>query len=316
MLAETMPAVADLCRVIYQYRKHAKLLGSYIENLPILDDGRVHPAWRVFGTRTGRWSASDPGIQTIPKKGKKANTPSMRNLFCAREGFVMMDCDYSQLELRIVALLSGDEKLLEWYAQGKDVHTMNAMEIFKTKTPTDSQRELAKRVVYGMNYGGSAKTIWRNLTADIPVPLETVELVFKGWFTTHPKIAQWQNDLTEKAKRTMYVEEALSGRRQYYYDGRVKPTEVVNFPVQGAAGELANRAVIAISKELNWVDEALIAQVHDSIVAECVAVKQSRLVDIVKGAMEQEITLNGAMIRFPIDIKVGTNWGHLEKLKL
>lgn len=313
MYAETKPPVSELARCIYRYRKYAKLLGSYIENLPMGTNSRVHPWWRVFGSRTGRWSATDPAIQTIPKPNKQAGTPGMRDLFCASASMFLVEADYSQLELRIVALLSGDELLLQWYAEGRDVHTMNAMAIFNTKEPLKQQRELAKRVVYGLNYGGSADTVWRSLITDFPgLKLSAVEHVVDQWFKTHPKIVNWQNTLKEQAQKQGYVEEVLSGRRQYYHDGRIVPTEVLNYPVQGAAGELANRAILSISKELNWSNEAILAQVHDSILTE--GVNQGRLIEVVRSAMEQEVELNGATIKFPVDVSVGTNWAYLEKV--
>lgn len=314
MYASSKPVISNLARTIYRYRKHSKLLGSYVDNLPVGTDGKVHPWWRVFGARTGRWSAKDPGIQTIPKENLKAGMPTMRDLFCAQPGMWLVEADYSQLELRIVALLSGDEKLLDWYEQGLDVHTMNAGDIFQTKTPTKQQRDLAKRVVYGMNYGGSAETIWRSLITDFPgLPQAAVAMVVKGWFKAHPAIQRWQEALVATAKAQNYVEETLSGRRQYYHDGRIQPTQVLNFPVQGAAGELANRAVIAASAALNWDSEGLLAQVHDSLLLE--GPNQAKLVEVVKSAMEQKVDLNGAVIKFPVDISVGKNWGAMQKIK-
>jgi DNA polymerase-1 len=240
----------------------------------------------------------------------------MRDLFCARPGFVLAEADYSQLELRIVALLSRDEKLLQWYADGVDVHTVNAKSIFGTDKPKDQQRDLAKRVVYGLNYGGSAATIWKSLVVDFPgLKLEAVEHVVKRWFEEHPAIGAWQRAQIELAQRNGFVEESISGRRQYYHDGRIKPTEVLNYPIQGAAGTLANKAILSIDAAFDWADFHLLMQVHDSTVSELRLERLDEGIAIVKRCMEQEIVLNGVKIKFPVDVKVGTNWGHMEKRK-
>lgn len=325
--ATTMPLVADVARVVLAYRKFSKLKGSYVDTLPVDVEGFVHPSWKIYGTRTGRWSATDPAIQTIPKMVKyklpdgREIIIKLRNLFQARPGYILVEADYSQLELRIVALLSGDEKLLEWYRAGYDVHTMNAKEIWAKDWGTKSEeqrtkcRDLAKRVVYGLNYGGSAETVWKSLIVDFPgLQLAAIEHVVSGWFKNHPQIESWQYALIEKAKEDKFIEEPLSGRRQHYHDGIVKPTEVLNFPIQGAAGTLANRAVKAISSQLNWTDEALLAQIHDSALAETVIDKKAKLISIVRDSMEQEVTLAGNSVRMPVDVKVGTNLAALEKV--
>jgi uracil-DNA glycosylase family 4 len=310
----TKPAVAELARTIFRYRKYSKLVGSYIDNLPVSPDNKVHPWWRVFGARTGRWSATDPGIQTIPKPNVKQGTPGMRDLFMATPGMFLCEADYSQLEVRIIAQLSQDERLLEWFAAGADVHTMTAQGIFKTKDILPQQRELSKKVVHLLNYGGTAETAYKALIVDYPkLRIGEIEHIVKQREKNHPQILAWQDQLKYNAERNGYVEEILSGRRQYYHDGRIVPSEVVNFPVQACAGELANRAILRINSELNWTDEAILAQVHDSILTE--GNNKERLVEVVKSAMEQAVELNGVSVKFPVDVKVGTNWAHLEKLK-
>lgn len=316
LYANSMPAVADVARTILRYRKLSKLLTSYVTNIPRTPGWTTHPTWRVFGARTGRWSATEPAIQTIPKSNKAAGTPGMRDIFCAREGYTLVECDYSQLELRIVALLSGDEKLLKWYAEGVDVHTLNAKSVFKTDSPSKQQRDLAKRVVYGLNYGGSAATIWKSLVVDFPgLKQEAVEYVVKRWFEDHPAISSWQKDAIAKAQRLGYVEESLSGKRQYYHDGKVKPTEVLNYPIQGAAGYLANKAIMDIDAAFDWDRMYLLMQVHDSTLSEIRIDHLAEGIAIVRRCMEQEVELGGAKIKFPVDVKVGTNWGKMEDYK-
>jgi uracil-DNA glycosylase family 4 len=306
------PVIAQLARLVLEYREQAKLLGSYVDNLPVQEEGGfllVHPTWRTFGTRTGRWSATDPAIQTIPKK--------LRDLFCARPGMDMVEGDYSQLELRIVALLANDEKLLDWYAQGLDVHAQNAGEIFvdvwKHADPKkrDGLRKLAKNVVYGMNYGGSAKTIWGALIVKAPgIKLQQVEFVVKRWFELHPAIKKWQKLQIDTAIANNFVEAPLSGRRQYYHDGHVVPTEVLNFPIQGTAGDIANKAI-----RRTYESGILpLAQVHDAIIAE--GPDGMDVARKLKAAMEIEVELGGAKTRFPVDIKIGRDWLNMKEVHL
>ena len=304
--------VAKVSRLVLRYRRLAKLRTSYITNMPSDEANLIHPTWKITGTRTGRWSAIRPAVQTTPKN--KKNRPGMRELFMARSGCVMVEADYSQLELRIVALLAGDKKLLEWYARGEDVHTLNAREVFGTPTPTENDRNLAKSVVYGLNYGGSAETIWQALLPDNPgLPLANVVRVVKTWFESHPEIKEWQNLQVALAEERKYVEAPLSGRRQYYEDGEIQPTEVLNFPIQATAGDLMNRAALEIDKALDWTRESFLLQVHDAAILE--GPDQARLIGILKGCMEQEVELNGHKTMFPVDVKAGPDWGHLEKVK-
>lgn len=304
MYQQTAPIISTLARIILKYRESAKLLGSYVDNLDIELDGKVHPRWAPGKTRTGRWAAYDPPLQTIPGE--------LKDIFVADPGTVLVEADYSQLEVRLVALLSGDEKLLEWYAQDKDVYKETAKLIFKTQEVSKQQRQMAKRVVLGKNYGAGVETVWQAMLVDYPtLPISAVEYALKQFEKNHPRIEEFAQTQYKMALETGFVEETISGRRQYYHDGRVIPTEVRNFPVQGAAGTMANKAILAIDKEIDWHNgEAIIAQIHDSITLRGPDPKKLR--DLLLSYMQQEITLNGNTMFFKIDIKEGTCWGHIK----
>jgi DNA polymerase I len=322
----TMPLVADIGRVVLAFRKFSKLKGSYVDTLPVFEDGCVHPTWRIFGARTGRWSATDPAFQTIPREvlyklpdGRLINM-QLRNLFRARPGYVMVEADYSQLEVRIAAYLSEDEPLLDCYERGEDVYVDTARRIWAKEWSSFDEkalklrRYLAKKVVLGKNYGAGPETIWRSIIVEVPgIQLAAVEHVVAGYEKVHRQLAEWQAKTIAETQRQGFVQEDLSGRRQHYHDGKVPPTEPPNFKIQGAAGTIANRAVKFIARELNWTDEALLAQVHDATMSECVESKKNRLIDIVREGMGQEVTLGRHRVRIPVDLKVGTNWATLEK---
>jgi DNA polymerase-1 len=299
------PKAGHAAKETLKFRKAQKLLRTYVEGLPIDKNNVIHPTWRVDGARTGRWSSTEPAAQTIP--------PVMRNLFKAREGRWICEADFSQLELRILALLSQDEKLSEWYAQGIDVHTKNAQELFGVEEPTKEQRQLAKREVYGMSYGGDAETIWSSLVVDFPqLTIGLVEELMRRWYKAHPQIAAFQKRNLRQAKENGFVEAPLSGRRYYFY-GPVEPTKVYNFPIQTTAADIINPACLKLDSALDWETESILFQVHDSLI--CEGPDLLSLCDRMKDALESEVTFGDAKVTFPIDFKVGTNWGTAEEME-
>ena len=263
--------------------------------------------------------------QNIPKpkrlrQGKQIiHLPGMRDIFVAREGLWLVEADYSQLELRILALLAGDTKLLAWYAAGLDVHYLNAKELFETAEPTDQERDLAKRFVYAANYGADPETIWKSLVVDFPnLELALVEKLHRRWFAAHPDIVNWQQLQLKTARTKGYVEDPISGRREWLW-GNIEPTVIYNFPIQAAAASIINPAVIDLDKELSWKDEAILLQVHDALVLE--GKDPWRLCRLLKKHMQRVVILNSQKQMFPVDLKVGrgpglrSNWGHLRKVK-
>ena len=266
----------------------------------------IHPSWKVYGTRTGRWSSAEPNAQNVPE--------DMRNMFIARPGMFLASGDYSQLELRIVAMITQDEVLLDYYARGLDVHVETARALFGVTTPTKEQRHLAKTIEYGVNYNHSddVSTILASVIVDYPHVTEAVlRQLRKMWFKAHPAIYKWQRDSVKKAKELGYVEEYLTGLRQYYYDDNVDANEVLNFPIQGFAGALANKAILALDKEIRWdAGEAILLQVHDEIVLEGPDV--DRLQGLLQKHMPQTITLNNNTMTFPINVHSGVSWDKLK----
>ncbi len=306
--------IGDVARLVLGYRKNAKLLQSYVETLPLDDKGVVHPAWRIFGTRTGRWSATDPALQTIPA-GKKKNSISLRNLFCSRKGKYLVEADFNALEGRICAVVYRASQLIEWFRQDIDVHSHHAKLIFGVEVSKEVNahlRELAKTILYAFAYGSSPETIWAQMVLENPtIKLAAVRLVYDKLRTIHGDLDTNQKLHLARCRNLGYVEEIVSGRRQIYHNGIINPNECLNFPIQGLAGTLANRAILGIANELR-PDENILAQVHDSILLE--GPDPDRLSSLLSTHMAAPITAYGETVSFPIEVSVGTNWATLSKI--
>lgn len=309
------PLIAGTARRILQFREASKLLSTYVrksvrlpngdwtKGLHVLDDGIIRPTFKVYGTKTGRWSSAEPNAQNIP--------PKMRDMFRARDGRWLLASDYSQLELRITALLSGDAKLLEWYRRGYDVHTEVAKDVFKVEKVSKAQRAMTKGVVYGMSYGGGAETIWRTLLPKFPkVQLAFVKRVIKSWYEEHPAIKEMQEEWMDIARENCYVEVPMSGRREYFHDGRIEPTKVFNYPIQGSAGDIMNASILHLNELCEGTDVRIIFQVHDEIVIE--GSDPHQMYDMLKTSMQRDITWNGYTMPFPTDTAIGRNWGEMQ----
>lgn len=300
--------VRKLARAFLAWKKPSKALGTYVRNLPVWDDGRVHCEWRPGGTKTGRWASAGPNLQNQPG--------DLRDMYAPDLGTWGLEADYSQLELRIIALLAGDAPLIEAYARGLDVHRLNAGDIFgiDPRLVTAAQRHFAKTFVYGANYGGGAETLWAQIVVDFPdIRVEMVAKALEAWFKAHPAIKLWQENQLRVAYSQGYVEEKLSGHRVWLY-GKVEPGLVLNAPVQGAGAFMVNEAIEEVSAQFNWEDEAILMQIHDSLVVQ--GKNLGKLVRVVKTAMERKRVLNGYEMSFPVDLKVFTNnWGTTIEMK-
>lgn len=296
----------EIARGILKFRQYDKLLSTYIEGLPFRQENgvaSVHPTWNVQGARTGRWASQEPNCQNIP--------PGMRKMFVARPGQWMIEADFSQLELRVLAQLANVKTLKEWYQRGFDVHTLNAKALFG-EGAGKKERKLAKSFVYGLGYGGSDQTIWEALVLDFPhIRVEDVTRLRDQYFGTHVEIMPYQEGLFQGAKRDGYVEMPLSGRRLYFY-GRVKRTEVCNYPIQGTAADLINgyngqSPTLKIMDGLRWNTEGALFQVHDALYLE--GPDPKRLAELLLQNLSQTTVVNGVSMTFPVDLKVGRNWG-------
>lgn len=311
-IREGGPICGETARVVLDIRKYYKLLSVYIEGLPLDENHVVHPTWKIYGTVTGRWSSQDPNAQNIPKV--------MRDLYVPRVGLHMVKADYSQLEYRIIAYKYGITKFIRWYEQGIDAHAQNAALLFGEEWdragPEERKelRKIAKGATYCYFYGGDAETAWAQAVVKNPkARLPLYRQMYRKLDKLYPEVKQKQEELLRKAADEGYVEETMSGRREYFHDGRIDANKVLNFPIQAMAGTIMNRAIIGLDEELEWGKEAILFQVHDELVIE--GPDKKRLVALLKKHMEAPVEVAGQEVVFPVDVESGPNWYEMEEVK-
>lgn len=299
------PTVAELAAAILAEREPKKLLSTYIDGLPVHPDGRVHPRWAPLATLTGRWSSRQPNAQNIPDY--------MYGIFEVAPGLWWVKVDQSQLELRIAAFFSGEERLIQAYLDGADVHSMNARVFFGLPPGakvTKPMRQFAKGGAYGLGYGAADKTVLARMKENEAIPREMRDRIGLpemaqaryNYFKAYPGIKRRQEETLRFAMENRYIEEEISGRR-VYFPGEVDVSVVYNFPIQTFAGKVMNDGIIELDAALDWGREAILDQVHDSVTV-C-GPDPERLFQLLKRCFEREYTYRGRTMRFRIEGKYG-----------
>ncbi len=302
-----------LPRLILEYRSLAKLRSTYTDKLPgqvNARTGRVHTSYHQAVAATGRLSSSDPNLQNIPVRTEEGRR--IRQAFVAAPGYLLVAADYSQIELRIMAHLSGDALLLEAFAQGEDIHRATAAEILGL-APRDvgpEQRRAAKAINFGLIYGMSPFGLARQLGIERAAAQDYVA----RYFARYAGVKAFMDEIRERARREGYVE-TLFKRRLYLPEINSRNNQrrqyaertAINAPMQGTAADIIKRAMIAVDR---WILEAgidarLIMQVHDELVlevaCEAVDVARARLIEIMSGAAELRVPL-------VVEAGAGRNW--------
>ncbi|MFO1425490.1 MAG: DNA polymerase I [Steroidobacteraceae bacterium] len=311
-LAETHP----LPRLILAYRGLAKLRSTYTEKLPEQINertGRVHTSYHQAVAQTGRLSSTDPNLPNIPVRTPEGRR--IRQAFIAPRGHVLLAADYSQIELRIMAHLSGDESLLRAFAEDRDIHQATAAEVFDTpleKVSAD-QRRSAKAINFGLIYGMSAFGLARQLGIERGAAAKYVEL----YFARYPGVKRYMDETRERARALGYVE-TVFGRRLYLPEIRSRnramqqyaERSAINAPMQGTAADIIKRAMIAVHAwcERDHGERArLIMQVHDELVLEVRTDAVAEVTAAVRGHMAG--AGHGALhVPLRIDVGTGANW--------
>lgn len=313
------PVLVDLARdyelpaTILEYRGLAKLKSTYTDKLPLQINpatGRVHTSYHQAVAATGRLSSADPNLQNIPIK--TAEGRRIRQAFVAPSGKVVVAADYSQIELRIMAHLSGDENLTAAFKQGEDVHRATAAEVFGT-TPqavSDEQRRSAKAINFGLIYGMSAFGLGRQLSISRTLAADYIE----RYFQRYPGVRRYMDQTRAIAREQGFVE-TVFGRRLYLPDINAKHASrrqgaertAINAPMQGTAADIIKRAMLAVHKWLkaSELDAAMMMQVHDELVFEVDASQTEALIDGVRTRMQGAAELQVELL---VDIEVGANW--------
>ncbi|MGY0799875.1 DNA polymerase I [Lysobacter sp. A286] len=313
---EALEAIADLHelpRVILDYRSLAKLRSTYTDKLPLMvnpDTGRVHTSYHQAGAATGRLASSDPNLQNIPIR--TVDGRRIRTAFIAPEGRRIVACDYSQIELRIMAHLSGDEGLLRAFDAGVDIHRATAAEVFgKTiEEVSGNERRAAKAINFGLMYGMSAFGLAKQLDVSRGEAQDYIGL----YFSRYPGVREYMDRTRQQAREQGFVE-TVFGRRLYLdnIDARNQGLRAgaeraaINAPMQGTAADVIKRAMIDIHQWLApYADRALmILQVHDELVFEV----DADFVDTLLAEVPARMTA-AAELRVPlvVDSGVGVNW--------
>jgi DNA polymerase-1 len=303
----------ELPRLILDWRGLQKLKGTYVDALPSLvnpETGRVHTSFNQAVAATGRLSSSDPNLQNIPIRTELGR--EIRAAFIAEPGHVLISADYSQIELRVLAHLAGDETLIEAFKSGEDIHDRTALKVFGPASGLDPHelRRRAKIVNYALLYGKTAFTLSR----DIGVTKEAAQAFIDAYFAGFPRVRQFIDDTVESARATGVVK-TMFGRRRLVPDlnsrnGQVRAgaeRATINMPIQGTAADILKRAMIDVHRELKGHASGarMILTVHDELLFECPRADAEAVSAVVRARMEGAASL---AVPLTVDVGIGDNW--------
>ena len=307
-LAPEHPIAGD----ILEYRTLTKLKSTYADGLAdfIEEDGRIHGDFNQTVTATGRLSSANPNLQNIPVRMDIGR--QIRKVFIPEEGFLFLDADYSQIELRLLAHMSGDEKLIEAYKSSEDIHAITASQVFGVPLDevTPLQRRNAKAVNFGIIYGISSFGLGRDLSISVSEAKQYIE----NYFKTYPGIKDFLDGLVASAKKKGYSE-TIYGRRRPIPELKNKnfmtrsfgERVAMNAPIQGSAADIMKIAMLKIYERIKTADlkSRLLLQVHDEVLVETAVEEKEEVRKIIKESME-----GAAKLKVPLtaDVNEGNNW--------
>jgi len=319
-LRDAHPIIGD----ILNYRELQKLLSTYIDNLPgmVGEDGRLHTTFHQTGSATGRMSSSNPGLQNIPVR--EGYGEQIREAFVSAKGKILIACDYSQIELRMLAMISGDEALTEIFRKGEDIHTSVASRVFRVdpKDVTYEMRRRAKVINFGIIYGMGVNALKTNLGSTLSEARE----FYDQYFITFPTIAKYFEDVKKDAAQKGYTE-TMFGRRRYFKDIRSKlpflraaaERMAMNAPIQGTAADFVKLSMQAVEKattEAKLSEKVgLLLQVHDELIFEVEDNETTinKATEVITRAMEGvNQGTPGEHVPLTVSVAKGTRWGSLK----
>ncbi len=298
--------------LILEYRSFSKLKGTYVDALPELireETGRIHTDFNQAVAATGRLSSSNPNLQNIPIRTARGR--EVRKAFVADEGHVLIAADYSQIELRIMAHLSGDPVLVEAYREGEDIHALTASQIFDVPIGevTDTQRRAGKTVNFGVMYGMGPRRLGR----DLEISTQEARSYIDHYFERYQGVATYFDDLVEEARETEYTR-TLFGRRRHlpFIKGRggrraFAERAAINTPIQGTAADLIKIAMVNLQEKIDAEELPLrmLLQVHDELVLEAPEEAAEEMTEVVCAVMEEVIELDVPLVA---EGGTGPNW--------
>jgi DNA polymerase-1 len=309
---EELALVHDLPRMILEWRALMKLKGTYIDALPQLvnpETGRVHTCFNQAVAATGRLSSSDPNLQNIPIRTELGR--EIRRAFIAERGYVLISADYSQIELRVLAHLAGDETLIESFRRGDDIHDQTALKVFGADSGMDAHRlrSTAKMINYALLYGKTAYT----LAKDIHVEPQKAQEFIDAYFAGFPRVRGFIDRTLDEARASGVVK-TMFGRRRLVPElnsrnGQVRSAAervAVNMPIQGTAADILKRAMINVHGALGGEDNArMILTVHDELLFEVRKERAEEFSAIVRERMQSAADLD---VPLTVDVGIGDNW--------
>lgn len=310
---EILSSMHEVPQLLLEYREIAKLKGTYVDPLPTLKDaktGRIHGSFHQTVAATGRLSSSDPNLQNIPIRTERGR--KIRKAFIPSKGGVLLSADYSQIELRILAHVCGDEALIDAFQSKDDIHRRTAAEIFSVApSAVDSEmRSVAKAINFGLIYGKTAF----GLSQELKIPRKQAAEFIERYFKRYSKVKGYLDSVIEGAREKGYVE-TLAGRRRTLRDIKASNAAIranaermaMNAPIQGTAADMMKLAMIEIDHQLSKrkLKSQMIIQVHDEVVIDCNSKEVDEVKSLVVNAMQDAMKLD-----VPLDVNVGTgdNW--------
>ena len=316
-LLEQLAPQYDIARLIIEYREVTKLKNTYAEALPKLVNPitkRLHTSLNQTVASTGRLSSSDPNLQNIPVRSAAGR--EIRRAFVAPEGYRLLSCDYSQIELRILAHVTGDPALTEAFANDRDVHAATAARVFEVplEAVTGDQRRQAKTINFAVIYGQSGFALANTLGVETKVASQWI----KDYFEQLPGVKQYVEETMASAKEKKYVQ-TLLGRRRYVPEldspnfqlRQFGERAAVNMPIQGTAADIMKLAMIDVYQDLlaeSPKSVRLLLQVHDELLFEVLESEIERVTAKIRALMESAFAMN---VPLRADAKSGANWAEM-----
>ena len=297
---------------ILEYRALAKLYSTYIDGIisTIREDGKIHTIYTQTLTRTGRLSSIEPNLQNIPMRSEYGRL--IRKAFIPEDNSVILSSDYSQIELRVFAHLSGVNDLINAFKEGVDIHTKTAMDIFKVPMEgvTKNMRRQAKAVNFGILYGISSY----GLAEDIGIPVKEAKEFINKYFETYPGVKDYMDKEIDEAKRNGYVKTIMNRKRvieelksSNYMVRSMGERMALNTPVQGSASDILKKAMVEINNifEKENIKSKMLLQVHDELIFNVYNDEIDKVKDIVYNTMTKVFELK---VPLDVDIELGNNW--------
>lgn len=298
---------------ILEYRHYAKLQSTYVTGLqPLVKAGRIHTEFNQCITTTGRLSSTNPNLQNIPTRSEEAK--DIKSAFIPSEGNVLVSADYSQIELRLLAHMSGDEQLIKAFNEGDDIHAITAAQILgkSVSEVTPAERRDAKAVNFGIIYGISGYGLAENLS----IPQYKAKEFIANYFTMHPKVREFMDGCVKSARERGYSLTMLGRRRNLsdlnasnYMVRSSAERMAMNTPLQGSAADIIKLAMLGVEKRLASMKSKMILQIHDELIIDAAADEAEEVKKILSYEMEHAVKLSVPLIAEAASAK---NWGELK----